>query len=298
MSTSAEARAIPAARLQGFGLLLLTACSWGFNWPVAKYLLGELPPFSMRALCCTVGVGFAFLLAAARREALVPPRAQWGRLVLFALLNYGVFVVFTTLSLLWLSASEAVIVAYTLPIWAVVLAWPVLNERPTVQRGLALVLGLAGVALLVGVGGIRAEAGKLPGVACGLFAAVLFGLATVIAKRQPLAMPPVAGVAWQVLLGSVPVLLLAVFEHPDWGRVTVLGWVGLVYAAIMPLTVAYLAWFRALQLLPASTAAIGVLLSPVVGVFSSALLLGEALGPRQLLALAMTLGGIALAARG
>lgn len=57
-------------------------------------------------------------------------------------------------------------------------------------------------------------------------------------------------------------------------------------------------WFAALRLLPAFTATIGVLLAPVVGVFSSAALLGDPLGLRQLLALAITVDGILLAALG
>jgi drug/metabolite transporter (DMT)-like permease len=278
--------------------VVLTACSWGFNWPVAKFLLSELPPFTMRATCCVGAVGFAFLLAGLRGEALRPPRAQWGRLLLFATLNYGAFVLLTTFALVWLSASEAVIVTYTLPIWAVLLAWPVLGERPTVLRGVAVVLGVAGVALLVGVGQVHVNPHELPGAACGLGAAMLFALGTVIAKRRPLAMPPIAGAAWQILLSTLPLLVLASFERPDWGRVSALGWLFVLYAATLPNTVAYLAWFRALRLLPASTAAIGILLSPMIGVFSSAVFLGDPLGPRQLVALAMTVMGIALAARG
>jgi drug/metabolite transporter (DMT)-like permease len=289
---------VSSARVQGLGLVLLTGCAWGFNWPVAKFLLSELPPFTMRTVCCAGAIGFAFLLAAARGEALVPPRAQWGRLVVFATLNYGAFVLLSTFSLVWLTASEAVIVTYTLPIWAVLLAWPVLGERPTLRRGAAVVLGIGGVALLVGIGQVHVDPHELPGAACGLGAAVLFGLGTVIAKRRPLAMPLVAGVAWQILLGSLPLLLLAGFERPDWGKVTALGWLGCLYSAILPNALAYLAWFRALRLLPASTAAIGVLLAPVVGVLSSAALLGDPLGARQVVALAMTVGGFARAARG
>jgi len=241
---------------------------------------------------------FAFLLAAIRREALVPPRAQWGRLLLFTTLNYGAFVVLTTFALVWLAASEAVIVTYTLPIWAVVLAWPVLGERPTMLSGVAIVLGVSGVVLLVGIGEVQADPHKLPGVACGLGAAMLFGLGTVIAKRRPLALPPITGAAWQILLSSVPLLLLAGFEHPDWGQVTALGWLACLFSATLPYTLAYLAWFGALRRLPAATAATGVLLAPVVGVFSSAALLGDPLGARQVVALALTVGGIALAVRG
>jgi drug/metabolite transporter (DMT)-like permease len=63
------------------------------------------------------------------------------------------------------------------------------------------------------------------------------------------------------------------------------------------MTLAYLAWFRALRLVTAATASTALLIAPVVGVFSSMLLLGEPLGARQLMALAMTLTGVGLAAR-
>ena len=264
---------------------------------MGTFLLSELPPFTMRAVCCIGAAGFAFVLAGACGETLAAPRAQWGRLLIFATLNFAAFVVLSTLALVWLTASEAVIVTFTLPIWAVVLAWPMLGERPTVQRAAAVVLGMAGVALLVGVGEVQADPHKLPGAACGLGAAMLWGLGTVIAKRRPLAMPPVAGVAWQILLGSLPLLLLAGFERPDWGRVTALGWLACVYSAIVPNALAFMAWFGALRRLPASTAAVGILLAPVLGVFSSAVLLGDPLGARQMVALALTVGGIALAAR-
>ena len=76
------------------------------------------------------------------------------------------------------------------------------------------------------------------------------------------------------------------------------GWAGLIYGGVFAMCVAYLAWFGALRRLPASTAAVGTLLVPVIGVFSAALLLGEPLGWRQGAALAMTLGGVTLAVRG
>ncbi|MBX6742016.1 MAG: EamA family transporter, partial [Acetobacteraceae bacterium] len=60
----------------------------------------------------------------------------------------------------------------------------------------------------------------------------------------------------------------------------------------------YLAWFAALRRLPASTATMGTLLGPVVGVLGSALLVGEPLGLREIAALTLTLGGVVLAVRG
>ncbi len=278
--------------------MLFTACTWGLTWPQSKFLLSLLPPFTMRAVPGVLGCLFAFAVAAARRERLRPPRDQWLGLAVFAMLNYGLFIVLTTGALVWLKASEAVVITYTLPIWAAVLAWPLLGERPNLRRVAAIVLGLAGVALMVDVASAEARWEKLPGAAMALVAAWLFGLGTVIAKKHPLRLPPATSVAWQVALGMIPVLLLAVWEHPVWSGITPLGWASIGYIATLPMTVAYLAWFRGLRLVSASTAASMVLVSPIVGVIGSGLLLGETLGPRQLAALAITLTGVALAARG
>ncbi len=301
MSPTIE-RAAPAPKLlggraEGFALLLVTACAWGFNWPVMKFLLSEVPPFTARTVAGGLALVFALALALVRKERLRVPRGQIGLVVVYATLNFGAFMVLTTIALVWLRASEAVVITYTLPVWAALLAWPMLGERPTAARILGMVLALGGVAGLVGADQIDAGWAGLPGIASGFLAAILFALGTVIAKRRPLAMPMVAGVMWQIGLGSIPVLVLALFEHPDWARVTPLGWSGFLYVAILPMTVAYLTWFRALRLLPASVAAISVLLSPLVGVLSSAALLGDPLGPRQLVALAVTLTGVGLAAR-
>jgi drug/metabolite transporter (DMT)-like permease len=295
VSTSVRGRFL-GSRTEGLCLVLFTACSWGASWPQTKFLLSELPPFTMRTFCGTCGCLFAVMVAVARRERLVPPCAQWGRLLLFSMLNYGLFVILSTETQVYLPASEAVVITYTLPIWASLLAWPLLNERPSWRQYLALVLAIGGVALLVGVGSVAMNWDQMPGVAMGLVAAALFGLGTVLAKRAPLALPPATSVAWQAGLGTVTVGSLALFETADWSRVTPAGWACVAYVATIPMTAAYLAWFRALRLVPASMAATTVLVSPVVGVLGSTLVLGETLGPRQILALTMTLAGVALAA--
>ena len=297
MSTSVSPRFL-GQRAEGLCLVVFTACAWGASWPQTKFLLGELPPFTMRAFCGGCGCLFAIAVAMARRENLLPPRAQWGRLFLFAMLNYGVFIVFSTEAQVFLPASEAIVITYTLPIWASLLAWPMLGERPSWRQCLALVFAIGGVALLVGVGSAETRGGQLPGVAMGLGGAVLFGLGTVLAKQQPLALPPATSVAWQVGFGTAVLLLPAVFETADWSRVTPAGWACVTYVATIPMTVAYLAWFRALRLVPASMAATTVLVSPMVGVLGGILVLGETLGVRQMVALALTLTGVALAARG
>ena len=285
-------------RRTGLLLLLATALIWGVNWPVTKLIVSELPPFTARGGAGLGGAALAFLAARASGEPLGLPAGQVPRLLLLALLNVTSWMGLSTLSLLWLPASEAVIFAYTMPIWSVVLAWLMLGERLSSARAAGLALGLLGVTVLIAGQPLSASRSQLPGILCILVAALAWALGTVLSKRLPLRLPLVAGTAWQVLAGTVPLALAGLLlERAVPARVTPLGWAALGYNGAFSLGLAYVTWFGALRRLPASTAAIGTLLIPVLGVLSAAFLLGEALGPRQVAALALTMAGVALATR-
>ncbi len=287
----------------GYGYMAVTALAWGFNWPVMKGLMREWPPFTMRIYAGGLAIALLFGIAAWQRDRLLPPRGQWRRLAVAGLLNISAWSVVAPLALFWLAASEAAIIAYTMPVWATVLAWPVLGERPTWRRVAGLLLGLGGVGLLMAGPLLTLPAAevvaKLPGAGFMLLTALMFAAGAVFIKRYPVAMPQLPMIAWQLVFGLAPLLVIGpLFERVDWSGITWVGWGCLLYLGVVAQVVAYLSWFGTLRRLPASTAAIGSLLVPVVGVLSSAWLLGEPLGMRQVASLAMTLGGVALASRG
>ncbi len=285
-------------RLIGLGCLVVTAFGWGLNWPATKFLLEQCPPLTARGIAGLVA-GLALAgIALARGETLtVPPRLRL-RLVASALLNVSAWMGLTTLSLLWLNAGEAATLAYTMPVWAALLAWPILGERLGLHRIMALVLGISGVAVLLGGNVFHAETDKLPGVAIALTAAMLFALGTVLSKRWPLVMDPIAMTAWQVGIGCTVLLVASlVLEHPHLLEMHWFGWAALTYTAVVSLGICYLMWFAALRRLEASTAAIGTLLTPIVGVLASAIALGEPLLLPQFVSLALVVSGIMLAVR-
>ena len=98
--------------------LAITSIGWGFNWPVTKYLLSELPPLTLRGSTGVVGAGLLALLAILRGQSLRVPREMWFRLVLAAIFNVACWMTLMGLALLWLPASEAALIAYTMPVWA------------------------------------------------------------------------------------------------------------------------------------------------------------------------------------
>ncbi len=288
-----------AAYRRGLLLLLITTIGWGLNWPAMKFLLAELPPLTTRAI--GGGLGFMVLLGVvlAQRQSMAVPRAVWGRLTLISLLNVTAWMGLASFSLLWLAASEATIICYTMPVWAAFFAWAVLGEKPSLARVLALVLALSGLLYLVLGKGIDIGIAKLPGVAFGLGSAALFAFGTVLTKRLPLGLPPSSSVAWQVGIGVTPLFLAAALLDPlDFSQVSLIGVLLLIYGGLFALGFCYLSWFAALKILPASLASLGTVITPVVGVAGAAIFLGEPFGLREVIALALVLSGVALAVRG
>lgn len=294
MSAVAGGRA-DRRRMTGILFLMTTAVGWGLNWSILKMVLQDWTPLFARGMA---GIGGALVLGAfalLRGESLAIPRGARLRVAAAAATNVFAWMGFTALALQWLKVSEGVLIAYTMPIWATLLAWPVLGERPGRASILALVLGVAGIAVLMG--GPHLDAAKAPGIAFALGAALLFAVGTVT-SRQTIAMPAIARTAWQVFLGCVPMVVLGLlFEEPRLPALSAQGAAGLVFMALGPMALCYVAWFEALNRLPTATAATGMLIVPLVGTISAMLLLGDPIGGREIVAIVITLCGVGVAIR-
>ena len=288
------------SRISPLGLVVLAIASvgWGLNFPIMKHLLTEWPPLSSRGLCGIAGAAALALIALARQQTLRVPRPMWLRLLLVSTLSIGGWVAFMGLALLWLSASEAAVLGISIPVWVAFLARPILGERLSLLRALSLMVALAGIAVLIGGNGVAASVEKLPGILCALTGAVCVAFGTVLTKHFPLAMPPLSLAAWQIGLGCLPVAIVGLMiEQPQLAALSGIGWASMVYITLIQFCLCYVCWFAALERLPAATASIGTLLVPVVGVLAAAAMLHEPLGWRQIGALAITLGGVAVALR-
>jgi drug/metabolite transporter (DMT)-like permease len=281
----------------GITFVVMAAIGWGLNWPAIKLVLRDWPPLFARG---TAGLAAAMLLvtvASIRRESLKVSYTDLPRLMSAAATNVFAWMGFGTLAMVWLDVAEGALLVYTMPIWAMLFSWPIRGERPDVRGLAALALGTAGITVLLGGSEAMFRAEKLPGVLLALGAAVLFALGTV-ASRARLELSPLTSVAWQVGIGCAPMFVLGfLVEKPDFQALTQKGWAAMAYMTAVPMALCYVAWFAALDRLPASVASTGTLLVPLVGVVSAAMTLGEPLGAREVTALVLTLAGVTLALR-
>ncbi|MHC6151106.1 DMT family transporter [Bradyrhizobium elkanii] len=282
----------------GLAFLVVASTGWGLNFPIMKFLLTEWPPLSSRGLCGVVGAVALGLIALVRGQTLRVPDGMWLRLALVSTLAIGGWVASMGLALIWLRASEAAVLGITIPVWVALVAWPVLGERVSLPRALALAVALAGIAALIGGGGIDASLGKLPGILFALAGAICVGLGTVLTKSFKLAMPPLSLAAWQLAIGCVPIAIIGVLiEQPQLAALSQFGWASMIYMTLIQFCLCYVCWFAALERLPAATASIGTLLVPVVGVLAAAAMLREPLSASDIAALVVTFAAVAVALR-
>ena len=275
--------------------LAVTSIGWGLNWPAMKILLRELPPlFARGSAGLTAALLFA-VVAVMLGQSLRVPRPVVARLLAASCINVFAWMGFSTLSMRWLNVGQCALLVYTMPIWATLLAWPLLGQRPSLRATAGLLMCIAGLWTLFQGNTLPLDAGQLTGAALALAAAFLFALGTV-AMKPLVEMGPIAMLAWQLGLGCLPMVAIGiVFEEPHLTTLSATGWTLMLYMTAVPMGLCYLTWFAALRRLPPTTASIATLLTPVIGVFAAAYALGEPFGARELVALSLTLGGVGLA---
>jgi drug/metabolite transporter (DMT)-like permease len=278
-------------RALGLAYLVVTSAGWGVNWAAMKVLLREWPPLFARGVAGVAAAAILVVVAWRIGESLRLPAGIGRRLAVASFLNVFAWMGFTTLSLEWLTAGQGALLVYTMPIWAMLFAWPIRGRMPGVRDAAGLVLCVAGILTLFG-GSFALGVERVPGIVFALGAAILFALGTIVV--QPLPLPPFAAVAWQLVLGCAPMVALGLaFEHPRIDALSARGAALMTYMTIVPMGVCYLTWFAALRRLPGETASMATLLTPVIGVIAAAVALGEPFGARQVAALVLVIGGLA-----
>lgn len=265
-----------------YSLLVALTLVWGFNWTVLKVVITEVPPWFFRSLCFLAAFAGLLAIARARGLAIRVPRGQWGRLALIALFTVTLQNFFLMLALPLLPSGRVVILYYTMPVWSVLLSRLILGELLTPRRLAGVAFGLAGVLVLVFKDSIRPGAPfgtELAGVLLMLGSAFTWAVGTVLQKRLPVELPIASFTAWMVLLGGVPIFLLAfVFERESILALTSVSlWpaLGVLYNMLLVFIFGWWAWTKIVDRAPAGVAGLSSLMIPVVGVFSGMLFLGE-----------------------
>jgi drug/metabolite transporter (DMT)-like permease len=256
----------------GIAALAVIAPIWGYSWVVTKVALDYSGPFTFAGLISGLGAVCLFAVVAVTRRPLRPPPLGWTLLI--ALLQTALFNGFATAALAVGGAGKVSVLVYTMPFWLLLLAWWFLGERLRGAQWPAVALAFAGLILVVRPWDIGGALSGVLACAAGLSWAGAALLVKLLQRRTHT--DTLSLTAWQLLFGSIPLLVLGFAIEgaaPDWTATFIAC---LAYAVLLANAVCWALWLFALRALPAGAAGMGTLAVPVIGVVAAWIQLEEA----------------------
>jgi drug/metabolite transporter (DMT)-like permease len=256
-------------------MLVALSLGWGVTWSTMRIALMEIPPFSMRVATMFIGAVTLWLLTwlRGRSFALRSPTVV-AHVVVASFFNVVAFSIFTPFAQLYAATSRVTILVYTMPIWASLLARLVLGERLNATRAIALALCVTGMSVLIWP---LAATGVPAGILLALGAAVSWAAGTVYIKWARIDAEPMAVTFWQLVVAFVAISAVQpVFEDSlHLWPVQPKTMAALVFSGLVGSGLAYFLWFDIVRRLSATTASLGSLSVPAVGIVASVVMLGE-----------------------
>ena len=277
------------------GLLGLAAI-WGINFSVVKVVLREMDPFALNALRFPLAAAAFWLVLRARPGVRRPARADVPRILLLGLVGHVVYQVFFIQGLDLTLAGNASLLLSTTPIWTLILSVLAGHERPTPRILAGIGSTMAGIVLIVlGRGdGLTLEASTVRGDLLMLGAAVLWSGYTVWGSTPVSRYGPLRMTAWSLWIATPVIVLMGLpsLTAADLGEISAGAWAGVFYAGVLSIAVAYVLWYRGVQLLGNSRTAVYSNLVPVAALATAWVWLGEVPSAGQVVGACVILTGL------
>jgi drug/metabolite transporter (DMT)-like permease len=259
-------------------LVAILTLVWGTNWVLFPLAVAEVSIWTFRTICL-LGSGTLVLLAARLHGlSLFVPHRERKPLVAAGLTYLVVWNVASTYSAVLLPSGQAAVLGFTMPIWATLLSWLFLRERPSARLLAGVVLASCGVGLLAYAARSAFSSAPL-GFVVGLAAGLGWAAGTLILKRARLTVPPIVSTGWQLLVAGVPIAIVALLSGtrepfiPSWTTLLVVG-----YITVIPMALGNVTWFSIVSVLPASVSGLSTVMVPMVAMLTGAVIRSEPLG--------------------
>jgi drug/metabolite transporter (DMT)-like permease len=258
-------------------LLVGLTITWGLNWPVLKLGVQGYPPLTFRALCIWLGVPVLALALKVMKVPFAVPRAHWRELLVLATFNMFIWHATIIIAVTMLSSGRAAILGYTMPIFSAMIGAWFYSDKLMPRAWLGVGAAALGVVLLL-LHELGAMSGKPLGVALALLAASTWALGTQMLRRTAMPVPTLAISFWMTVMAAVVMSVLSIgFESARWRMPGATTWFSIGFNAILVFGFAHATWFYLARSLPPIASTLSVMMIPVLGVFSGALVLGEVL---------------------
>ena len=281
----------------GFGAIYLI---WGSTYLGIRYAVETIPPLLMMGIRHSIAGVLVYLWA--RRNGVQAPQPKQWRLALIAggllfLGGHGL--------LAWaeqkVPSGLAALMCATLPLWTVLLAWVDGTERRLgLKAWTGVLLGFAGVAVLIGPGALRGHLDLLAALGA-MVSSLIWVLGTAYTRKAAMPSSKILSASMQMICGGALLLVVGSLSgearHLELANLTIRAVLALGYLIVFGSIVAFTVYTWLVSVSSPSMLSTYAYVNPVIAVFLGWMLAGEQLGSRTILATAIIVVGIVLVTR-
>lgn len=282
--------------------LSITALFWGGNSVAGKMAVGHVSPMMLTTLRWLIALAVILVLMTPQiRRDWQKIRQHWLQLLAYGAIGFTMFNAFLYSAVQYTSAINAVILQAGIPMLIFIFNFALFKMKASFAQVIGFTVTLIGV-LITAAHGDLASLVRLSfnfGDALMILACIVYAAYTVALRWKPAMhwQSFIAAPAFGALLSAIPLLVWEIGKDaaiiPD-----ATGWAIVLYAAIFPSLMSQVLYVRGVEMIGANRAGLFINAIPVFGTLLSVLLVEEIFRPFHLVALALVLGGIAVAERG
>lgn len=276
--------------IRAIGLGLAFALMWSSAFTSARIIVADATPLFALSLRYLVSGVIGVTVARALGQSWHLSRSQWRATIAFGILQNAVYLGLFFIAMQTIEASLAAIIASTMPLMVAFAAWALMGDRLRPLGITGLFAGLVGVALIMGAR--LTDDLDLVGVAVCFIGVLALTIATLTVRGASAGGNLLMVVGLQMLVGCVALTIATLlFETPHVTPSWPLA-VAFIYTCLVPGLMATWVWFMLVGRIGATRAATFHFLNPFFGVLIATVLLGEQLGPRDILGVSIIAAGI------
>ncbi len=275
--------------------LVLLSVVWGASFIFYRVMVVELQPMTIVFGRLSIAAAALHLFLRATGNAMRMPLPVWGRFVLLGIINNVLPFTLIAYSEVRISAATAALLIACVPLFSAVAAHILTrDEKLTGNRAIGVMLGLIGVAILIGRDALQglANADFVGELIC-LSAAVVYAFGGIYSRAFS-GLPPLKVVTGQVTMGALVLMpfMLAVDRPWTLPMLSTSAWGSLLAIALAGTAFAYILFFRLIAKVGAMNVSLVTLLQPASAALLGWLFLGESVGPRDFAGMAVIVLGL------
>lgn len=285
-------------KAKAYAILLVMIVSWGFSWPMAKIGVQYVSPIWFSFGRLATGAIAIFAVAAITGKLRLPERRELPIILIVGLVQLGFYQMMISYGVAHTDASRAAILAYLTPFFVTPIAVLLFNEKCSLVKLLGLGCGFAGMLVMFNPFTFNwSDSASVFGNICLMLAALSTAGPMLYIRYTKWTPAPMLVFPWQILVGTIPVFIIAVILEPTPHIEWTVELVGTnLYCGLIATTVGYLALISVSRRLPVINSSIALLIIPVLGITSSNLILGETLYRELIAAIILIIAGLTLVA--